>query len=109
MMDWINTHERTCHSAVSRCVCVVRRLRDVAGAGVEDGVSVAAPAAPPPSRAALWPRSAALTSQTASAPPARTASPRLGAAPPGGQLLHTHAHTLLYSDMTMYMTSYRSQ
>lgn len=98
----VNEHEGvcTCRSAVSRCVCAVRRLRGVVGGGAEGGVSAAAPAAPPPSRAAPWPRSAALTSRSASAPPARRASPRSGAALPGGQLLHTHTHrmTLQYPD-----------
>lgn len=71
------------------CVCVVLRRHDAAGGGVVGDVFVAAPAAPPPSKGALWPRSAASAFQTVLVPREMRESLRSMAGPRGGQLLLT--------------------
>lgn len=78
----------TCHSEASRCGCVVLHLRGAVGEGAVGVVAAAAPAVPPPSMVALWPRSGGSVSRNVWAPPATSGSLWSAADPPGGPLLN---------------------
>lgn len=96
----------TCHSVVSRCVCVALRRRGAAGEDVVDAAFAAVPAAPPPSKGALLRRSAASAFQNALVPPEKKVSLRSMAGPPGGQLLQTDTWlTVLFISMGIRPTT----
>lgn len=65
----------TRHSEASRSGCVGLRLHGAAGEGAVGGGAAAALAAPQPSTAALWPRSAGSASQSALVLPVTSSSP----------------------------------
>lgn len=96
----------TCRSVVSRCVCVALRRHGAAGEGVADAAFVAVPAAPPPSKGALLPRSAVSAFQNVLAPPEKKVFLQSMAGPPGGQLLSTDTWlNVLYISMGIRQTT----